>query len=381
MAKKQKSGLYRTKIKIGVGPDGKDINKWVSGRTRAELEDAKRAAMEKYVLGKTMAGDRMFGDYAIAWFDGIKRPSVSASSAANYRTALNKDILPVFGDRQIRAISASDLQLFLAQFAGMSQTKITVVYAALYGIFEAACADRILDANPMDHVRKPSASPAEEKRALTADERTRIEYVCLTHPWGHYLALMYYLGVRPGEARGVQWGDVDWDAGTIHIQRDIDYHAGKQAGALKTRQADRVIPMPEPLRNILRLRRGMPNAYIAQAEKGGALSKTSAERIWIELMIECGMARENEDPKSTDLRAMYSTEITPHMMRHNYATMCWEHGLDAYTAKQLLGHASVKTTMDIYTHLSNAQIAKVSEKLDGIFKNKLHKSCTDQGSH
>ena len=48
MAKKQKSGLYRTKIKIGVGPDGKDINKWVSGRTRAELEDAKRAVVEKY---------------------------------------------------------------------------------------------------------------------------------------------------------------------------------------------------------------------------------------------------------------------------------------------------------------------------------------------
>ena len=44
MPKKQKSGLYRTKIKIGVDAKGKDINKWVSGRTMAELEEAKREA-------------------------------------------------------------------------------------------------------------------------------------------------------------------------------------------------------------------------------------------------------------------------------------------------------------------------------------------------
>ena len=51
MPKKQKSGLYRTKIKIGVDAQGKDINKWVSGRTKAELETAKQEARAYYIDG------------------------------------------------------------------------------------------------------------------------------------------------------------------------------------------------------------------------------------------------------------------------------------------------------------------------------------------
>ena len=53
---------------------------------------------------------------------------------------------------------------------------------------------------------------AEERRALTQDERRRIEALFTTHEHGLYLATMYYTGMRPGEVRGLQWGDVDWDA-------------------------------------------------------------------------------------------------------------------------------------------------------------------------
>lgn len=66
--------------------------------------------------------------------------------------------------------------------------------------------------------------------------------------------------------------------------------------------------------------------------------------------------------------------ITPHCIRHNYATVCWERGIDPYTTMRLMGHSSIKTTMDIYTHLNERQMARISQKIDGLFEKQ---SCTN----
>lgn len=66
--------------------------------------------------------------------------------------------------------------------------------------------------------------------------------------------------------------------------------------------------------------------------------------------------------------------ITPRCIRHNYATVCWERGIDPYTTMHLMGHSSIKTTMDIYAHLNERQMARISQKIDGLFE-KL--SCTN----
>lgn len=382
MAKKQTSGLYRTKVKIGVDKDGKDIVKWISGKTKKELEDAKQAVIRHYIEDDGLEEDMLFGMYAQTWFK-LKTANLSPSSTQSYRTALNKDILPVFGNRNMRAIKPVELREFLAQYAGMSATKITTVTAALFGIFEAACVDRIIKDNPMAHVKKPEASESKEKRPLTERERERIQQVAATHKDGAYLAAMYYLGARPGEIRGLQWGDFDWTEGYVCIQRDIDYKDGGKAGELKTKQSRRMIPVPPVLRDILWPLRAMPDMFVFRGNNSGdALSKTSAERLWVELMLECGMVREVEEgenrfPKK-DIRSRYAPLITPHHLRHNYITMCWENGFDVYVTQKLVGHKSIKTTMDIYTHLSNKQMEKVKAQVEKMFfsEGANKKSCT-----
>lgn len=370
MAKKQKSGLYRTKVRIGYDAAGKPIDKWVSGKTRRELEEAKRAVHEVYIDGNGRPDDQVFGAYATAWFSRLKSSNIAPSGLESYRTALNRDILPVFGNHNLRAIRPSDLQGFLDRYAGRSKTKITYVRAALRKIFEAACVDRILQINPMDHVVAPEAAPAEEKRALTLDERAALERVCAEHPRGAYLAAMYYLGVRPGEARGLQWGDFAPGLKSVHVRRDIDYKAGGQAGDLKTESSDREIPVPEELRAILDPLRGLPGVYLFRGERSGKpLSKSTAERLWVELMLAAGMAEpaaENKYPAS-DIRHEWRGIITPHALRHNYITMCWENGIDAFTTMHLVGHTSIQTTLDIYTHLSDAQRDLAAAQVEKMF--------------
>ena len=366
---------YRSKIKIGVDADGKPVFKYYQGYTKAELDQARKAIIARYITGDALEADRLFGEYAAEWYKVRKAPFVSASSKESYRTALNKDLLPVLGDRNLRSITALELQRIVNGFEGRSGTKITVVMACLKGIFGAALADRLIASNPADRLIRPSASAVKAKPTLTPEQRAALETVCRTHPEGHYLALLYYLGCRPGEARGLQWGDIDWKAGTVMIQRDIDYKAGAQAGDLKTEKSRRPVPLPAALRAILERRRGLPDTYIAHGPRGAGrpLSKTSAERLWVELMIAADLATKGEPNgryRPGDPRATYTPAITPHALRHNYITMCWEHGLDPYETMKLVGHTSITTTMDVYTHLSEAQMSKTAAKLDDMFAGK-----------
>ena len=396
MPKKQASGLYRSKVKVGVDQDGKAINKWISGKTRREMEEARKDVERRYINGLGANDDQVFGAYAVEWFHIRKKPGLSPSQVEGYRTALNLHVLPYFGERMLRSITPIDLQEFANQFEGCSTTKITMIISTLKGIFASAFDDRIVLYDPSIHIRKPKPADGNQKRALTQSERERVEAVCEEHEEGMYLALLYYLGVRPGEARGFRWGDVNWDEAYIHVERDIDYKNKAEAGKLKTKASDRYLPIPQRLFSMLWSKRGHDDDYILTGSiSGSALAKTSAERMWLRLMIAADMAEEipqttpaeatephKDDRSARDLRRLYRPLITPHTLRHNYATMCWENDIDVYSAMRLLGHSSIKTTMDIYTHLTDQQLGKMSEMVEDMFSAKenhkvpQNKSCT-----
>ena len=206
MAKKQKNGLYRTKIKVGVDVNGKDIVKWISGKTKRELEEARRQAEEYYITGTGLLEDRLFGEYAAEWYKVRKAPFISPSSQASYRTILNLHVLPAFGDRNLRAIQPVELQMFLNRFRGRSKSQITNVLSVLNGVYSAALTDRLVARNPMQGIRRPEDTPPAEKRALTEEERKRFRTLFSTHPHGLYLAMMFFTGMRAGGGAGASVG-------------------------------------------------------------------------------------------------------------------------------------------------------------------------------
>lgn len=374
MPKKQSSGLYRAKVKIGVNAAGEDVYKYISAPTKGELEQRRQEAIDFYIEGTGFAQDVLFGPYAQKWYNIHKKPHVSVSSQESYRTALNKDILPVFEWRHLRSIPPSDLQDFLNRYKGMSQTKLTVLTSTLQGIFDTACGERILAQNPMAYVKKPKAAKSKEREILDPKMRPVIEEVCRTHPQGAYLAALYYLGGRPGEIRGLQWGDFNEDFTQVHIQRDIDYKAGGKAGDLKTEKSDRWVPVPEPLKALLEPHKGPVAGFCFHGERNldGPIAKATGERLWVDFMLQAGLVEPvtEEEAKrynKNDIRRKWKATITPYVLRHNYVTMCWENGIDPYTTMRLAGHTSIKTTMDIYTHLSEQRMAKVKQQVDTMF--------------
>lgn len=367
MPTKQKNGLYRTKLTIGRDANGKPIYKYISGRTKKELEEARQYVLSHYVNGVCLPSDQLFGTYCTRWFQSRILPSLSKSTLQSYRHMLNKYVLPAFGDRNLRSITSLDIQEWLNGFAGYSSSTIALAATVVRGVFRSALSDQLLQIDPTVQLLMPKASKSVERRALTEEETQRLLPLMDSTRDGQYLAVLYYLGLRPGEARGLQWGDFNWEERTVHIQRDIDYAAHGEVGELKTQAANRHVPVPQELYALLYPSRGLPGAFLfCGVRSGRPLNKTSARTLWLRLMLRAGLAEKRDTP-SREFHVMYTCYLTPYYLRHNYITMCWQAGVDPLIVQRIVGHRDYRTTANVYTHLNNMHISRARDCIESVF--------------
>ena len=373
--KKTPSSKYRGRVQIGVDKDGKPISKYVSAKARRELEQKKEYIRHHYVDGHPIREDLPFYQYAEEWYTLKKEPFISDASRSAYRTMFNKHLLPAFGLRHLRAISAGEIQAFINSFADSSKSQITLAVGTLKALFASAYADGIIERDPSVSIIRPKAKKKTERRALTDQETENVLHTIQSHEHGLFLAVLYYLGLRRGEALGLQWGDFDFDEDLVHIQRDIDY-VGSTAhdGALKTAAANRYVPVPQELRAMLSKVRGFPQQYVFHTEEGQPWPQSSFKRIWLSLMEASYCVEEREVTKATkrknDIIKELKPTLTPHYFRHNYATLLFEAGVEPLIAMKMLGHTDYQTTANIYTHLKSEMLKKSSVDMQEVFRKK-----------
>ena len=154
------------------------------------------------------------------------------------------------------------------------------------------------------------------------------------------LKLIYGCGLRVGDATRLQQRDIDLDRFVVHIKR------GKG-------RKDRLVPFPKSLKALyLRyLKRYQPKEFVIEGQHGGPYSAASINKI---------IKRASE-------RAGIKKHATAHTLRHSFATHIISNGGSVYLLKEILGHASTKTTQ-IYIHLNEQDINSVENPLDRIMK-------------
>ena len=363
----------RGKVRLGYTEDGKPIDKNVSGATPQELEDAKTACREHYVYGKPIPKDSAFYEYAEQWYTLKKEPFISQASRNSYKSIFMKHLLPEFGLQRLTAISAAQLQEFLNGFAGTSKSQITLVIGTLHAIFSNAYAEGIIPRDPTVALVRPKAQRKDERRPLTADETKRVLQVAQTHPEGLLLGVLYYLGLRRGEALGLKWGDFDFKEDQVHIQRDIDYTSSTaQEGDLKTAAADRYVPVPAELKAMLLPKKGTANEYVFRTDKGKPISQATFKRMWCRLMFaaDCVEWRKQKEGTSRpdDILKCVKPILTPHYFRHNFATLLYEAGVDPLIAMKIIGHTDYNTTATIYTHIRDDMLKKNTLNMAEVFR-------------
>jgi integrase len=357
----------RKKIVVGHDANGKPIKKYSSGRSDRAAADNRDEIKKKYVGGKTVKRDVIFEVYLRQWYKNCKEPHIGDSSKRNYNSIINKHIIPAFENRQLRSIEPMELRAFINRFAGKGQTTITYIHAVLTGMFGLATEDGILDKDPALRLKKPEHS-FNPRRDLTEKETEAALYVGNTHPYGLLLLLLYYLGVRKGEALGLMASDINFEDHIISIQRDIDY-VTNDIGEVKTDESVRDLPIPDGLFKALLPYRDKGNKYLLSADGGTSFWCASTyNRYWEKLMAamyDAAPSIENElIDEDEELRG---SVLTAHYFRHNFATLLYDAEVDVLTAQKYLGHSDVKTTLGIYTKLKKRREKQSAAKLRTAF--------------
>lgn len=273
-------------------------------------------------------------------------PTLARNTLRGYVPAL-RSAIEHFGDKPIKEITTTDVQSYVRTFPKSWARKTYSNYILVASlVFKYAVLQGEIAANPALYVEPPKTATTKKRRAPTAEE-IQIIKENIDKPFGLFAFFILYTGCRRGEALAIQFKDIDREKKLLRISKSVYYKDGQSLiKEPKTESGIRTVVLPDVLLEVLP--QGPANHYLF----GGPRLLTMYEDIkgWAKYQKQTGLS------------------VTPHMIRHGYATMLHSAGLDMKDAQTLLGHANISTTMDIYTHISEQQFDKMSQKINEFAK-------------
>jgi integrase len=362
--KKGADGNYRASIVIGKTETGGQKRKTVKAKTIRELElrlaDLKLQFNRGYDFDASKVTVEQWSDN---WLRLYKDPGVGVKEQQNARSILNKHILPQIGHFTLSDVKPFHLQGILNLQSGTSKSNTMKIGGLLNQMFGKAKQGGLLLDNPAEFLEMPFTTSV-TRRSLTDDERDAVLDVCKTHRAGLWVLLMLMCGLRRGETVPLTWGDINFKTGMLTISKAVEFVNNKPISkAPKTKSGNRTIPIPLPLFTMLIDNRGRDNEHIfTPAMSSGMLTETNCVRLWNSFFRALDICMGAKLYRNQITQSSIPDKITPHNLRHTYATDLFVMGVDLKTAQYLLGHADIKTTANIYTHMRVNMLATVQDK-------------------
>ena len=377
MAKKTNNqradGRYMVKVYIGM-KDGKKQYKYVYGKTQKEANI--KAEELKVSLRKGMdisSSNDSFKTWANYWLTSKKH---EVSEERNKTLVSRSNIwIGAIGNAQITQIKPFELQSILFSIAAknpytgqpMAKKTIRGYVQVINAIFEFAMDNRVIDYNPASKLKAPQGAVTSQRRALTEIERARV--MEFEHRAKPSAMLMMLSGLRRGEATALQWNDIDFTNNKISATKSFNFKSMDFKPPKNGKS--RVVSVPQMLIDYLKtLPRVSP--FVLTNAKGQMMTDISWRRLYESYMhdmnIEYGFNGNAPDKFSPIKIPMVITPFTPHELRHTFCTIMYEAGIDALTAKEQMGHSDIKTTLSIYTHLSQQHKENEVNKLDAFLQ-------------
>lgn len=370
--KKRADGRIAVQVYLGM-VDGKRKYKTVYGTTQKEADQKAEELRLKMSKGIDISRENdSFYQWAEFWM-ASKVLDIGNSQKLQYQRCVNR-YNEAFGKVAISEIKTYDIQLIINDMAvhntntGKPSSKklLSMMKYTAQQIFRFAINNRIIDYNPADAVTIPKNAPQESRRALTSDERDWI--INTTHKAQIAAMIMMFAGLRKGELIPLTWSDIDLNEGSISVNKAVEYIGEKpQIKSTKTKSGIRTVYIPDTLIGFLK---NVPktNILVYPNSKGNMHTKTTFKRWWDSYMLEIDMQHgkypQRESKYDPRFHGVSIDHITPHMLRHTFCTMMYENGVDVVTAKNQMGHADIKTTLEIYTHLSSEHAKEQMQKMN-----------------
>lgn len=370
--KKRADGRIAVQVYLGL-VDGKRKYKTVYGSTQKEADQKAEELRLKMSKGIDISRENdSFYQWAEFWMVS-KVLDIGNSQKLQYQRCVDR-YNEAFGSAAISDIKTYDIQLIINDMAvrntntGKPSSKklLSMMKYTAQQIFRFAINNRVIDYNPADAVTIPKNAPQESRRALIPEER---EWIVKTENKAQIAAMiMMFAGLRKGELIPLTWSDIDLDEGSISVTKAVEYIGEKpQIKSTKTKSGIRTVFIPDILVEYLK---SVPkNTILVYPNSNGDMhTKTTFKRWWDSYMLEIDIQHGKYPQRTSKFDPRFHgtsiDNITPHMLRHTFCTMMYENGVDVVTAKNQMGHADIKTTLEIYTHLSSDHAKEQMQKMN-----------------
>ena len=356
-----KSGKWIIEISLPAGVDGKRKR---TRRTFDTLTEAKKGKLQ--LLGQRDQGkltivrsDTVF-NYGLDWIHTVKSLTVRPTTANDYEARLRREIQPYLGHLRLVDLTAPQVDAWLSALRrkGLSADTTNGARRVLNMLCKHAQRTGVIPHNPVaatDPVRRQASDPTHVREPWGLDEVNRVLDAAIESPIGCFLHLMLHTGLRPGEALGMRWVDVDlpnrqfFVTGTLKDERRILAN-GKGVVRMvrnepKTAASRRRLPISDALQEALI--RHQTQQAVAEHKAGLAWKKSGyVLTTSVGTPISASNNRRKYKEFLTDIEVRY---IRPHDLRHTVITLVLNEGdLPIEKASAAAGHTRIDTTKQIY---------------------------------
>ena len=366
--RKRKDGRWEGRYTAGHDPEtGRAIYKNVLGKTQAEVKEKLKAAIkETQSLDFTKAGKYTVGEWMEVWFEDYAKIKVRPSSHQTYRGYIDNHIGPNIGDIPLEKLTSLDLQKLYkklltkgrvdrleakGQPKGLSAKTVRNIHQILSSALKLAQEQRIILTNPAEGCALPKV---EHKEMQTLPVEQLQSFLREARESGVFE--LYYLelatGLRRGDLLGLKWEDIDLERGDLRVRRQISRINGEITEApLKTKNAYRTLPLAEDTVSVLKeQRKKVGNSpWVFPSPTGGPISPDSVLHKLHRVLKRAGL------PK-----------VRFHDLRHTFATLALQNGVDVKTVSGMLGHFSAGFTLDTYAHVTSAAQRHAAQTMGSV---------------
>lgn len=385
---KQTNGKWRAQLLIGYRADGTAVRWSCTASTKAEA--AQKLAME-VASGQhnvpTQAQEIAVKTFADYWLKNWKRLEVCSKTLEQYISLVQKHIVPMIGNYTLVELSTQHIQVLINSMAaqGYSVRQLNLVRTAIRQMYRIALQMQLVQKDPVAGVVLPKR-PREQrenpkKKAIDPMLRVRV-LEAAANDEGMYTVLLVLMltGIRIGELLALQWKHVLFDTQEIIVEQaalrrpQLDETGCLQreenvVGPPKTDASYRTMRVCAPVVEALKKwKEHQHQSVIGQqitdsdgfvfcnSRTGGMRTYTGFRSVYYKFLDRYQLPRDG---------------LNLHAYRHTFATIMLENGVNPKVVQELMGHSSVYTTLNVYTHVTPSVVEEVMRGLDSTYETRL----------
>lgn len=357
-------GRWTAAVTVGYDKNGKQKRKVFYGKTRAEVAQKLNEALQLQRKGRLTlksVESITLADWLEYWLINYKKIAVKPRTYTSYQQVVYDYLTPELGNILLKDLSINEIQKAINNLTTKVSSRTTeYAISILRQALKQAMAEGYMYNNPAHNIALPRKTQ-KNVSSLTLEEVKKV-FGIIKDPI-HYIIYFGYLstGVRRGELLALKWNDVANNVMDINKAISKDINDKWVVGTLKNKESIRSFAIPDKLVSALKEHKHKQDKQIDMA---GKLYNNQN-------YIFCKDNGELYTPGYITRRwNIYCQKVgidsNLHELRHTFATMALQNGVDVTTVSKMLGHKDVTTTLNIYSHILPDSTKKAAEIINGF---------------